>query len=373
MMNYHGNKLRIVQTLVFLLFISVIFATHVVGRLSDKSEGNSEWVSEDDDDVIMDGYYGDNSAYQRQIARSPPDYLNVSDTEIYAALLDKDIDVYRDNLECTYAFEVFRAHVHKPIMIFKRGLASKAERWAVYLASRWRQHKGSKFAFFDEERELGQLIYFADNMDQGPGCEMAISGWANKIVNGLVATDNLFMNKAIDMAGNLQQIFWTNASKYGIGISYSRMTKSGFLVAFFKERLPENEQLDTSFKYEKKLKVWQMQLPGFRNPLQHHVNAQTNLGYMPCISSNLGCKSYAEKGHCQIPAFQSIMNHTCFRYCYDCIENIPIDGGWSAWSQVSGCDDDRCGENVYYRFCNNPPVIFGGKDCSGERVRRRNC
>ena len=60
------------------------------------------------------------------------------------------------------------------------------------------------------------------------------------------------MNKTIDMTGNFQQIFWKNVSKYGIGIAYSRSIKSGFLVAYFKERLPENQTLDTNVKYEKR-------------------------------------------------------------------------------------------------------------------------
>ena len=123
------------------------------------------------------------------------------------------------------------------------------------------------------------------------------------------------------------------------------------------------------------LKVWQMQLPGYRNSLQQHINAETNLGYMPCISTSVTCKSYAENGHCQIPAFETVMNHSCYSDCYDCKfnKNTPLDGGWSAWSQVSGCDVEGCGERVEYRFCNTPPVVFGGKDCPGERVRRKGC
>ena len=98
--------------------------------------GQSPGWTSNDDDVIMDGYYDikDNDGNQRQLMSR--DYLNPSDLDIDNALSDRDIDVYRDSRECRYAFEVFREHIRKPIMVHKRGLSNKAERWAVYLASR---------------------------------------------------------------------------------------------------------------------------------------------------------------------------------------------------------------------------------------------
>ena len=177
-MFYHhrDNSKRIIFDV--LLYFFILFATFLIGWQSEQSSSLSEDENSGVADIIMDGYYSNINGNQRQLVTSSPDYLDVSDQEIYAALSDKDIDVYRDNRECTYAFDMFRTHVKQPIMIYKRGLASKAERWAVYLASRWRKQNEKKFDFSEEERSLGQLIYFAENMDQGPGCEMAINGWA---------------------------------------------------------------------------------------------------------------------------------------------------------------------------------------------------
>ena len=98
---------------------------------------------------------------------------------------------------------------------------------------------------------------------------------------------------------------------------------------------------------------------------------------MPCVSQRYHCDEWAAEGQCDVPALRSYMWQYCYRSCSDCIfnENIPIDGGWSAWTQVSECSASDCngGHKVYYRFCNMPAKLYGGRDCPGERVKKKDC
>lgn len=123
---------------------------------------------------------------------------------------------------------------------------------------------------------------------------------------------------------------------------------------------------------------WQLLLPGYRNPLLDYVSYESNIGRMPCFSRYEGCRKWAEADQCTIPAFKDFMYYNCYRHCFSKCDKIklePIDGGWSNWAQVSPCSVPSCGGGykVYYRFCNVPPKLLGGKSCKGPRIRKTNC
>jgi len=52
----------------------------------------------------------------------------------------------------------------------------------------------------------------------------------------------------------------------------------------------------------------------------------------------------------------------------------PIDGGFSEWGAWTACSK-RCGDGVKnrYRFCNNPPPMYGGARCEGDMEEQMNC
>jgi len=52
----------------------------------------------------------------------------------------------------------------------------------------------------------------------------------------------------------------------------------------------------------------------------------------------------------------------------------PIDGGWSKWSDWSGCTAP-CGQGTQYRirYCNNPEPKYDGDICTGLPQEKRNC
>ena len=97
---------------------------------------------------------------------------------------------------------------------------------------------------------------------------------------------------------------------------------------------------------------------------------------MVCLSRRAGCGNWTEQGHCDIPAMKEFMFYNCYRSCTKCErrDDIPIDGGWSHWSQVAACSVE-CGGGykVFYRFCTIPPAMYSGKQCAGPRIKRRRC
>ena len=53
---------------------------------------------------------------------------------------------------------------------------------------------------------------------------------------------------------------------------------------------------------------------------------------------------------------------------------IPVDGGWSSWSQYGTCSRS-CGGGIQKssRQCNNPTPEHGGRYCIGSRLQFRSC
>lgn len=49
---------------------------------------------------------------------------------------------------------------------------------------------------------------------------------------------------------------------------------------------------------------------------------------------------------------------------------VPVDGGWSEWSQWSTCVG---GVQYHTRTCTNPPPLNGGKMCTGESFQFQKC
>ena len=56
------------------------------------------------------------------------------------------------------------------------------------------------------------------------------------------------------------------------------------------------------------------------------------------------------------------------------IQNIVVDGGWSAWSNWTVCNQ-TCGTglSVRTRNCSNPAPKYGGYPCYGEKEESATC
>ncbi len=61
----------------------------------------------------------------------------------------------------------------------------------------------------------------------------------------------------------------------------------------------------------------------------------------------------------------------------DCNTNeCPVNGGWSEWSEWSNCAGncpDNNGTKFRTRVCNNPSPAFGGAECEGESKQTESC
>lgn len=83
-------------------------------------------------------------------------------------------------------------------------------------------------------------------------------------------------------------------------------------------------------------------------------------------------------GYCfQLVTFlrhDTLLNQT--EYCLPAHPDsvLPIDGGWSSWSDWSGCSA-TCGpgQQTRYRMCDSPTPNFGGAFCEGDSIQRRDC
>ena len=51
-----------------------------------------------------------------------------------------------------------------------------------------------------------------------------------------------------------------------------------------------------------------------------------------------------------------------------------VNGGWTRWSQWTVCRG-RCGQGTQERrrFCTNPRPMYGGRNCIGYPIEKRNC
>ena len=56
------------------------------------------------------------------------------------------------------------------------------------------------------------------------------------------------------------------------------------------------------------------------------------------------------------------------------IQNIVVDGGWSAWSNWTVCNQ-TCGTGLSFRTrnCSNPAPKYGGYPCYGEKEESATC
>ncbi|XP_066915848.1 uncharacterized protein [Clytia hemisphaerica] len=301
------------------------------------------------------------------------------------SMYHKNISVWRDTNECQHALDMVRKHIRKNMIVHKIDISMKAERWAIALASYLDENDPEKIYMSKAEGyggTYGQLIYYADGLNQAPGCSMALTAWLSMAYLKLELVNQTVIKNTKAIAGDYEQLVWEHSHYFGVGLSYNEKKKAGYVVMFFNTKFIEGESV-LNFKMPEgrivRLDVafWEFLLPGFRNPLTDVINYETNLGYIPCISRRYHCDRWAAEGQCDVPALKSYMRHYCYRSCKGCVrtEDVPIDGGWSAWTQVSECSATDCkgGYKVYYRFCNTPPKLYGGRDCPGERVRKKDC
>ena len=95
------------------------------------------------------------------------------------SLDDKDVRVWRDMQECKYAMNVFRVKAGLRLVAHRWNMSYIAEKWAVFLASNIENLIKNDRRMIYMSRNLekmgyGMLVYYADNLLQGPGCNMAI-------------------------------------------------------------------------------------------------------------------------------------------------------------------------------------------------------
>jgi len=111
-------------------------------------------------------------------------YKSVPEEEILKAQQDSNVTIERDYLECQHAYSVARermglTQVIGMSMSISKSMANNAEKWAIYLSSRLTSGVDDKIFFneADRDKEFGQLIYYAEGLDQAPGCNMAVTAW----------------------------------------------------------------------------------------------------------------------------------------------------------------------------------------------------
>jgi len=53
---------------------------------------------------------------------------------------------------------------------------------------------------------------------------------------------------------------------------------------------------------------------------------------------------------------------------------LPLDGGWSEWSQWASCSVTcGTGKESRFRYCNNPTPTDGGRFCDGAPIEWQPC
>ncbi|XP_023235428.1 A disintegrin and metalloproteinase with thrombospondin motifs 6-like [Centruroides sculpturatus] len=131
-------------------------------------------------------------------------------------------------------------------------------------------------------------------------------------------------------------------------------------------------------------------LPGFQYSAEEQCKSQYGPDSTPCynypktICRYLWCTKL--NGECitnKIPVLdgtECIMGDAIDGFCYDgeCMPNNTklesVDGNWSPWTEWSICSR-TCGGGIESsrRYCDNPSPMYGGKFCTGERMRYRSC
>ncbi|KAL9980069.1 hypothetical protein ACROYT_G008610 [Oculina patagonica] len=61
-------------------------------------------------------------------------------------------------------------------------------------------------------------------------------------------------------------------------------------------------------------------------------------------------------------------------YVYAIQQKLPVNGGWSKWSNWSACSKlCRGGKKIKSRKCDNPAPANGGKKCKGRKTKAKKC
>ena len=144
---------------------SPLFSNH------DGIHGNKNNVTDDHGDVT-----NRHKVLNRHEHFLPKDFDETS--AMKKAMRDSNIQTWRDVEECQHALNVLREVINCDMSVFSWSLSYEAEKWAVFLASRLTDKSVSQKVHLSRSfADLGQLIYYAEGLFQGPGCNMAITAW----------------------------------------------------------------------------------------------------------------------------------------------------------------------------------------------------
>jgi len=104
-------------------------------------------------------------------------YKTVSDEEKKKVMQDSNVVVARDYQACKFAVKKLRQQLGLSLISENIKIRKRAEEWAIYLSSRLSLKEKEKIFFDDSSKDMGQLIYYAEELEQPPGCNMAITAW----------------------------------------------------------------------------------------------------------------------------------------------------------------------------------------------------
>ena len=99
---------------------------------------------------------------------------------VQKALNDGNVSTWRDVFECKYALNTFRRKADTKLLVHSWNMSDLAEKWAVVLAYKVEnlakddRHMIYMNRHLEQDKGFGMLVYYAENIPQGPGCNMAI-------------------------------------------------------------------------------------------------------------------------------------------------------------------------------------------------------
>ena len=164
---------------------SIITPSSSSGPNSSTNKGNDDLIlartqqdDEDNKESVVQGNQPENEYWEDD------DFFlsgNKSEIELVnEALKDPHVTTWRDIQECKFALNMFRTKARHRLLVHNWNMSDIAEKWAVLLAHRV-EHlaQGDSHMIYmsrriEQDLGYGMLAYYAENIPQGPGCNMAI-------------------------------------------------------------------------------------------------------------------------------------------------------------------------------------------------------